>query len=116
MSAPKFKMQFNKIEPSKGEINTEPSKTVPDQNLSIRQLLYNHTRGIPSMTSMKEPLYFDREVPQIDDLTDLQAFREEVKQMEDDVKTAIGIETDAAKEAAKQRQAQKDAVLDNVVN
>jgi hypothetical protein len=43
---------------SKGEINNSPSLTVPDQTLTIRELLQRHTRGLP-MPSHKlgEPMY-----------------------------------------------------------
>lgn len=33
--------------PPKGEINTSPSETIPDQAMSLKTLLERHTRGMP---------------------------------------------------------------------
>ena len=45
-----------------GETNTQPSLTVPDQTLGIKELLNNHTRGISSNVKMYEGQYFDTEI------------------------------------------------------
>lgn len=66
----------------KGETFTKPSLTVPDLSLTVKQLLINHTRGIPSDISHNEPMYFDTEIPIIDDITDLDAFRQDLKARE----------------------------------
>jgi hypothetical protein len=67
-----FRTQFDpNYAPSTGEINLEPSQTVPDQSLSIRTLLLNHSRGIPLDVNHNEGQYFEHEIPQINDITDL---------------------------------------------
>lgn len=43
---------------------TQPSETIPDQTLSIRQILDRYARGIPM--DVKEPLWDEN--PSIDDL------------------------------------------------
>jgi len=72
-----------------GETNNSPSLTVPDQTLGIKELLLNHTRGISSNVKMYEGQYFDTEIPIIDDLTDLDAFREDIKAREIALKAKI---------------------------
>jgi len=79
LAVKKFNTQFDKHLTFKGEVNNSPSLTVPDMSLTIKQLLTNHTRGIHSDVSINEPQYFDYEIPQIDDITDLHAFRRDLQ-------------------------------------
>lgn len=52
----KFKTQYNAEQfPDDGEINNQPSMTVPDMSLSIRQLMDRYARGLP--ISMKKGEY-----------------------------------------------------------
>ncbi len=79
----KFRKQFQTKPPiSKGEINNLPSLTVPDLTLTIKQLLTNHSRGIQSDVAYNEPLYFNSEIPTIDDIVDLKMFKEDLKKRE----------------------------------
>lgn len=59
----------------KGEVNTLPSKTIPDQSMTIKQILERHSRGLP-MLGQKVPMYDDTEELTVDprtmDLTDVQ--------------------------------------------
>ena len=89
----KLRKQFNYYD-MPGETNNSPSLTVPDQTLGIKELLNNHTRGISSNVKMYEGQYFDTEIPQIDDLTDLDAFREDIKAREKALKAKIKEEND----------------------
>lgn len=72
---------FN-YEPSKGQINNSPSETVPDQTMSIREILVRYARGLP-ITGGK-PHYYDEEqyTPDIKtmDLADLQELHETTRQ------------------------------------
>jgi len=52
------------------------SQTVPDLNLTVRQLLHNHSRGLSNEKDMKQPLYFDVKIPKITDITDVEEYRE----------------------------------------
>jgi len=67
---------------AKGETNNKPSLTVPDLTLTIKQLLTNHSRGIPSNVAYNEPMYFNQEIPIIDDIVDIQTFRQDLKHRE----------------------------------
>lgn len=44
VAAVKIRDCFN-YEPSKGEVNTKPSKTVPSQTMGLREILERYTRG-----------------------------------------------------------------------
>lgn len=48
---------------TEGEIFTEASKTVPDQTLTVRELLVRHTRGLP-LDGYREPIYDEDETSQ----------------------------------------------------
>lgn len=69
-----------------GEINNLPSLTVPDQSLTLRQLLTNYTRGQELPQTNKTPAFFDEKqfIPDIKkmDLVDIQ------QMMEDNAKKA----------------------------
>lgn len=61
-STGRFKTNYNEdFFPDQGEVNTEPSKTVPDMSLSISELLNRVQRGIP-VTGNENPAY-DEEDP-----------------------------------------------------
>lgn len=53
------------------------SLTEPDMTLRLGQLLERHSRGrnIP----MKEPLYFDTEIPTFSDMTDVERYRDQLQ-------------------------------------
>lgn len=68
--------QFDKGIYGHSEINPYPSLTIPDQAMTIPELLRRHTQGMP-LTGSKVPFY-DGEDPQPDlehmDLSEVQAF------------------------------------------
>ena len=61
---------------------------VPDMHLTIRQLLENHSRGLPA-EDVKEPLYFEMEVPTLNDITDVQQYADYLEQHIIDIKQKI---------------------------
>lgn len=61
---------------SETEVNTLPSKTQPDMTLSMRELLVNHTRNLGLPGTVYEPMYYDVEIPQMDDITDIEEYRQ----------------------------------------
>lgn len=69
--------------PYRGEINRLPSLTIPDQAMSMQEILDRQSRGIP-MVGEKFPIYYgeDEELPDFRhmDLADLQAHREMLTQ------------------------------------
>lgn len=79
-----------------GELNNEPSKTVPDQTLTIRQLLNNHARGIKSDVREYQGEYFeDQEIPIVDDINDLAEMRTDLKNRQIDIEDQIKAMEDA---------------------
>lgn len=65
-----------------GEVNTLPSQTIPDQSMSLRELLDRHARGLPLLG--REPIYHgeDMEMPNLAtlDLAEQQQMREELRE------------------------------------
>lgn len=43
-------------EPTKGEVNRQPSMTIPDQTMSLREILQRFAQGLP-VTGAKVPVY-----------------------------------------------------------
>lgn len=58
------KFTYN-YEDVKGEENNEPSQTIPDENLSIKEILYRFTNGIVPFSQRELP--YDKEGITIDD-------------------------------------------------
>lgn len=44
--ATKFRTQFNRLKMSPGEVNNKPSLTIPDQTLTLQQILERYAKGI----------------------------------------------------------------------
>ena len=77
----KFRRNFDPTyKGCKGHIIEGKSETVPDEGLTVKELMERHTRGIGS--PIREGLYLDEyglEVPRITDLTDIQEMRERLR-------------------------------------
>lgn len=89
------------------------SLTVPDLNLSVKQLMERHTRGIGIGVAQREEHYFeDEEVPKMTDLTDLEIRREQLKQREAEIREEIKNQVLAhqKKEAAKLEKARQETL------
>lgn len=65
---------------SPGKIMDDHSDTIPDLNLTVRQLLENHTRGKDSDVEVRQPLYLEFPVPVLNDLTDVDNYKEVVQE------------------------------------
>lgn len=67
--ASKFKHHFNREDfPEKGEVNTLPSLTVPDQTMTMREIMERYARGLP----IGEPgAYVEDGEDDLDDLPDI---------------------------------------------
>lgn len=100
MNDRKFKYQFDPeyTGSNDGEVNNEPSQTIPDQNLSVKTLLERHTRGLPMQANYHEGEYFGIEIPRIDDLTDLEEARNRLKQAAEEFSAKVKAELQAAEE------------------
>lgn len=78
----KFKNHFNADQfPDKGEVNDQPSKTIPDQTMSIREIVARFQRGLP-IDAGKVPIYHgeDIELPDIRklDLVEIQEMKQQI--------------------------------------
>lgn len=68
---------------SKGEENTGEINTVPDETLTIRQLLERYVKGLPVAQSERQPTYDEEnDMPDIStmDLTEIDDYIDELKQ------------------------------------
>lgn len=52
----KIRNIFNAKEFNDDEVNNEPSQTIPEQSMSVRELLQRYASGLP-LASGKEPIY-----------------------------------------------------------
>ena len=87
---------------------------MPDLNLTVRQLLQNHTRGKTSEIEVREPVYFEQEIPTIRDITDVEKYKEQLERRLDEVNEFIKNDVENAQEEklkaeAEKRQKEKDA-------
>lgn len=80
-------------------------------NLSVRQLLLNHARGIDSKVHMYPEQYFDTPIPIIQDRTDLDNFKEANKRQLDLFNDSVKEER-AAQAAQLQNEEKKKDVED----
>lgn len=92
----KFRTQFSDYKGHPGTKMDPSSQTVPDMNLSLRQLLDNYSRGIPTGAAFREGEYFEDEViPQFDDLVDLQMARENLENRKNDLEASLKAKREA---------------------
>jgi len=70
MTKTKKKLMLHKGQSTGYKKDMGKSMTVPDQNLTIKELLDRHSRGVPLGTTQLKGEYFDTEIPRFDDLTD----------------------------------------------
>ncbi|WNK14087.1 MAG: hypothetical protein [Microvirus sp.] len=87
---PIIKTAFNRhLHPKNYEVNTLPSETIPDQNMSIREILSRYARGLPIEQNIpsyqEDEEYNDLPDPRTLDLTERQELdkriRQELKEM-----------------------------------
>lgn len=80
---PRFRVQFDinmKPQGDAPDAYNQKSLTVPDLNLTVRQMVDNYTRGIDQETTTNEPLYFDMDIPTFEDFADVYEYREFLEQ------------------------------------
>ena len=93
-----FRTQYNSPAYAGKKMSTE-TLTVPDQNLSIKDLLDRHSRGLPLGVSEQKGEYFDTEIPRFDDLTDMVAYKKELAKKHKELKKIAEDEISAKKSA-----------------
>lgn len=110
----KFKTQFNGPHPPMGEINRLPSATVPDQTMSIKEILDRHSRGLP-ISAGKVPIFDDSEEyfpdPSKMDLADREAYadllREQYDEIQENLRATKKAQDDARAKAAAEAKQEK---------
>lgn len=105
-----FQTAFDYI-PTEGEINEEPSMTVPDMALSVKDLLMNHVRGANSDLIEMEGHFFDMEIPVFEDLTDIQAYKEELERKKQEIEANIRAERDELTKDEREYQKEYNAAV-----
>ena len=75
--------------------------TQPDQTKSIRELLDNHSRGIPLGVKTKTGEYFDTPIPRFDDLTDMLEYKAQLMDRNKELNKLIQTEKKEALEKLK---------------
>jgi len=91
----KIRNMFNASEFNDDEVNNEPSLTIPDQSMGIRELIQRYASGLP-LGGGKEPIYEGEEGDGIDprrlDLAERQemeiAARKELAEIEERLKSS----------------------------
>lgn len=73
------------------------SMTLPDQNLTIKELLDRHSRGVSLGAPDLQGEYFDTEVPQFNDLTEMLEYKKELEQKRKELTKQINAEIAASK-------------------
>lgn len=122
----RFRTQFNPdYKGTPGEVNNEESKTIPDENMSVKQMLINHARGLGTGVAEVKGFYTgDQIAPKDVDLTDGQervkslreqardagkAIKEDQKKAEEERVKKAKQKIEAEKEAKKQEEAAEPA-------
>ena len=100
-----FDLNYRGIDRDKSE---GESQTIPDMNLTVRQLMANHTRGIDNKIHEKQAGYFDIQVPSIQDWTDVEKYKQQLERELVKTKEFIKKEQQDAK-ANKEKAAKAEA-------
>ena len=106
----RIRVQFDiNYSPSKGKIIGGDSETIPDMNLTVRQLLENHTRGKTGEVEVRQPVYFEREIPTINDLTDVDDYNTWLK--EEQVRVQDFVNAEIEEKRLKEEKIEDDQAL-----
>ena len=91
-----FRTQYNSP-PYKGKKMDPTVLTQPDQNMSIRELLDKHSRGLPLGVNEKKGEYFDTEIPRFDDILDAVEYKKDLIKKHKDLESKIKADQESAK-------------------
>lgn len=116
----KIRNMFNASEFNDDETNNEPSQTIPDQSMSVRELLERYANGLP-LAGSKEPIWEGEDGDGIDprrlDLAERQeleiAARQELAEIEDRLKSKK-VEKSKAKLSEEQIQDIESQDVENI--
>lgn len=89
-----FKTQFNAPVYNGKTMDSETNYTVPDDHLTIQQLLINHTKGLPVQN--REPHYFeDTVIPNFTDIEEIAEYKRQNKEKQKEIELAIKTQREA---------------------
>ena len=74
------------------------SMTLPDQNLTIKELLDRHSRGVSLGAPDLQGEYFDTEVPRFSDLTEMLEYKKDLEQKRKELTEQINAEIESGKQ------------------
>ena len=106
-----FYTQFTNTPNYKGKKMSDELHTLPDQTLTIRNLLDNHTRGIPLGVNTRVGEYFDTEIPRFDDITDMVEYKRQLMEKNKEINKLIREEKKEALDKLKQIPVETDQEL-----
>lgn len=106
--------------PDEGEVNLEPSETVPDQALTVQEIMDKYARGLQFDLRSKVPIYEgDDDIPDFKnmDLSEIQTFAEDYRVAQAKVRQArqdqINRETEELIEKSIQERLAKRQLISN---
>lgn len=105
--ATKFVTQWNQAHKTQAENNLEPSMTVPDQSMTISEILDRHRRGL-TIEHGKVPMYegTDDYMPDLTGL-DLAERHEEIKKLAEEAKAIKQRQDDSKRKKQETQQREK---------
>lgn len=86
------------------------SLTIPDQTKTIKELLANHSRGIPSGVSELQGEYFDEPIPVFSDITEIVEYKRQLMERNKEVTALIRKEKKILQDKLKQVPVENEAV------
>lgn len=92
------------------EKNGKPSKTVPDQSMTVKEMAHKLTNGMPLSVGLKKPVYNgDTYVPDLSkmDLVEADEIRYEQAQRVKELKSNLKVQQDEQRKQKEQQQQQK---------
>jgi len=102
----------------KGQVNNEESKTIPDQTMTLRELLVRYAKGLP-LEGQKTPIWEGEEGFDVDpqklDLAEIEELREKAEQELKDINEKVKKEV-AEKKAKKNKSSITDIKDENQTN
>jgi len=107
----KFRTQFKELAPSKRETPKGLSLTIPDQTIPLKQIIKNHVRGLPTKVTNLKGSYFNTYIPPINDLNDIEDFKNSNAAIQLDLEQAI--KEAKQEQEALEKEAEQKAKEDN---
>lgn len=114
-----FKTQYNKVLfPTKGEVNNQASLTVPDETMSVSEIMRRYVKGLP-MGSQRVPLYEEDDNDAMPDLSrmdkaDRMMYAKEAADELSDIKEKIEKDKKDKQEKQSKKYKQQELELKNL--